>query len=183
MLPYHVYMDLDVINNDYISTTPPQLRFEETRNQPFLDGDSSDYFCSIVRFSIQTGNTLPVFIPRIQTGQSDVNKTVYKITLKYEKDAQLYYGIADVMYSPEDRTAPIPIPPLTQQGLTSTYYYVYNYQHFIDLVNDALFRAWQSIISSIGELSNWWNATVSPFLDIDTSRQTVVLHADKELFQ
>ena len=72
MLPYHVYMDLDVINNDYISTTPPQLRFEETRNQPFLDGDSSDYFCSIVRFSIQTGNTLPVFIPRIQTGRSDV---------------------------------------------------------------------------------------------------------------
>ena len=82
MYPYHVYMDLDVINNDYTSTTAPQLRFEETRNQPFLDGDSSDYFCSIVRFSIQTGNTLPVFIPRIRTGQFLANKTVYRITLK-----------------------------------------------------------------------------------------------------
>ena len=32
--PYHVYMDLDVINNDYNSTSKPQLRFEEPRNTP-----------------------------------------------------------------------------------------------------------------------------------------------------
>ena len=51
--PYHVYMDLDVMNNDYNSTSKPQLRFEETRNTPFLPGDSADYFCSIVRFNIQ----------------------------------------------------------------------------------------------------------------------------------
>ena len=42
--PYHVYMDLDVINNDYTSTIAPQLRFDETRNNPFLDGDAFDYF-------------------------------------------------------------------------------------------------------------------------------------------
>ena len=28
-------------------------------------GDSSEYFCSIVRFTIQTGNTLPVLLPRV----------------------------------------------------------------------------------------------------------------------
>ena len=33
--PYHVYMDLDVMNNDYNSTSKPHLRFEETRNTPF----------------------------------------------------------------------------------------------------------------------------------------------------
>ena len=32
--PYHVYMDLDVINHDYSSTSKPQLRYEETRNTP-----------------------------------------------------------------------------------------------------------------------------------------------------
>ena len=62
--PHHVYLDLDVINNDYKHDgAPPYLRFEEIRNTPFLDGDSSEYFCSIVRFTIQTGNTLPVIIP------------------------------------------------------------------------------------------------------------------------
>ena len=99
-------MDLDVINNDYVSTSPLQLRFEETKNQPFLDGDSSDYFCSIVRFSIQTGNTLPVFAPRIRTGQTNVNKTVYRITLKDNISGRIYYGTGDVIYSPEDKTAP-----------------------------------------------------------------------------
>ena len=68
MYPYHIYMDLDVINNDYTSTKHPHLRFEETRNTPFLDGDSSDYFCSILRFSIQTGNSLPVFHSKSPSG-------------------------------------------------------------------------------------------------------------------
>ena len=65
--PYHIYLDLDVLNNSVASgAKPQQLVFEETRNTPFLDGDASEYFCSIVRFSIQTGSSLPVFVPRIQ---------------------------------------------------------------------------------------------------------------------
>ena len=87
--PYHVYMDLDVINSDYNATSKPQLRFEETRNTPFLAGDSADYFCSVVRFSIQTGNTLPVFIPRIQPGQSDVNKTIYQVAIVWDTGGTL----------------------------------------------------------------------------------------------
>ena len=83
MTPYHVYMDLDVMNNDYNAISKPHLRFEETRNTPFLPGDSADYFCSIVRFNIQTGSTLPVFIPRIHTGQSDINKTIYQVGFEF----------------------------------------------------------------------------------------------------
>ena len=81
--PHHVYLDLDVINNNHTFTgLPPYLRFEETRNTPFLDGDSSDYLCSIVRFTIQTGNTLPVFIPSVVIGQNNPNKTIYTVSLK-----------------------------------------------------------------------------------------------------
>ena len=82
--PYHVYMDLDVVNTDYNATSKPQQRFEENGNSPFLPGDSSDYFCSVVRFSTHTGNTHPVFIPRIQTGQGNVNKTVYQVAICYD---------------------------------------------------------------------------------------------------
>ena len=81
--PHHIYLDLDVINNNYTQEGPkPYLRFEETRNTPFLDGDSSEYFCSIVRFSIQTGNTLPVFIPSIKLGKNNINETIYKVSLR-----------------------------------------------------------------------------------------------------
>ena len=83
--PHHVYLDLDVINNDYTANgTRPYLRFEEIRNTPFLVGDSAEYFCSIVRFTIQTRNTLPVFIPSIVLNQPDPNLAIYTITLTYQ---------------------------------------------------------------------------------------------------
>ena len=88
-LPYHVYHDLDIINNDYTSS-PPRLRFEETRNAPYLDGDSSEYFVSIIRFSIQTANSLPIFIPQIDASASDINTTIYKITFVYTKTGATY---------------------------------------------------------------------------------------------
>ena len=82
--PFHVYLDLNVFNND-TNPTPkaPSLYFEETRTQPFLEGTADDYFVAIARFTVQTGGTLPVFIPAIDTTQSDPNQTVYTITLAY----------------------------------------------------------------------------------------------------
>ena len=81
----HVYMDLQIVNNNQNNNEPPPvLRFEETRNSPFLAGDSADYFVSILRFSVQTGNEIPVFIPSIETGsnQMDINRTIYKVTIQ-----------------------------------------------------------------------------------------------------
>lgn len=192
--PYHVYMDLDVINNDYTSQSKPQLRFEETRNTPFLPGDSADYFCSIVRFNIQTGNTLPVFIPRIQTGQSDVNKTIYKVTVQdavLQASGQMKYftGTASIVYEPEDLTAPAPASPANGQDLSSNYYYVYNYQHFINLVNKAFASAFNqcrdAIYAYMGGPKDWWGGlfkAVVPYLVFDVDTNRVTLHADEKLF-
>ena len=80
--PNNIYLDLVVINNNYNqSGPPPYLRFEKIRNRPFLDGDSAEYFCSIVRVTIQTGNALPVFIPSVVIGQDNPNKTTYAVSL------------------------------------------------------------------------------------------------------
>ena len=123
--PHHVHLDLDVINNEYKHDgPPPYLRFEETKNTPFLDGDSSEYFCSIMRFTIQTGNTLPVFIPRIviQNNKTPLefqpsmlkvpqNKTIYSVSLKYNYMDIDYVQTYPILYTPEDKTAPLPAPP------------------------------------------------------------------------
>ncbi len=122
--PYHVYMDLDVVNNEYNSTSEPQLRFEENRNTPFLPCDNADYFCKLVRLNIQTGNTLPDLKPRIQAGQSDMKKTVYTMKLQMFQGAVYYDGNSYVEYSPEDETAPKPFPPSNTQDLSSDYYFV-----------------------------------------------------------
>ena len=76
--PTHVYLNLDVVNNS--TTTAQPLVFKETRNMPFLT-NSENYFCAVVRFTLQTSNSLPVFIPDILTGQSDYDKTVHAITM------------------------------------------------------------------------------------------------------
>ena len=137
--PYHVYLDLDVINNDYTHVgSPSHLRFEEIRNTPFLDGDSSDYFCSIVRFTVQTANNLPLFIPVVEQGQNTRNKTIYRVSLKYAYKGKTFIKTVPIQYYPEDSTAPLPEPPINKQDLTSNYYYVYNYNHFIAMINLAL---------------------------------------------
>ena len=76
--PTHVYLNLDVVNNSTTMSQP--LVFNETRNMPFLT-NSANYFCSVVTFTLQTSNSLPVFIPDILTGQTDFNKTVHATTM------------------------------------------------------------------------------------------------------
>ena len=78
MDPTHVYLNLDVVNKSTTAAQP--LVFNETRNMPFLT-NTQDYVCSVVRFTLQTSNSLPVFIPDILTGQYDYDKTVYAITM------------------------------------------------------------------------------------------------------
>ena len=172
MYPYHIYMDLDVINNDYTSTKHPHLRFEETRNTPFLDGDSSDYFCSILRFSIQTGNSLPVFIPRVQVGQSDPNLTIYKITLERAVNQVVYQGSAYVQYDPQSQGIETVNSPIAGQDLTNTYYHVYSYHHFIDLINETFMNALTNLRVAMGGA---WVPTAAPYLEWDTTTYTASL--------
>ena len=107
-----------------------------------MDGDSSEYFCSIVRFTIQTGNTLPVLIPRIADPMYP-NTTIYSVSFRYRdkviENGREFIVTAPIIYEPEDRTAMVSKRPTARgQDLSGTYYHVHNYTHFISLVNKAL---------------------------------------------
>jgi len=147
--PSHIYIDLDMINNSAGGDQVP-LSFEETRLHPFLDGDASDYYCTIVRFNIQTGDALPVMIPVIDTTQGDKDVTVYKVTIKRRNRSTgtvITSAEEAVVYVPSDHT--VPVPSLVAGGVqdvTSGYYNVYQYQDFVDMVNSALDLAWREAI-------------------------------------
>ena len=129
--PTHVYLNLDVVNNS--TTTSQPLVFNETRNMPILT-NSENYFCSVVRFTLQTSNSLPVVIPDILTGQSDVNRTVYAIAMPLtqittsvpssDKTYTTQLGSAYIQYNRLDITAPVPSPPNTRVYTSSNYYVV-----------------------------------------------------------
>ena len=140
--PYHVYLDLDVINNDYKHNgASPYRRFKEIRSTPFLQGDSSEYFCNIVRLNAQTTNTLPVFIHRIGSPMSP-NTTTYTVSLTYHDpdyaNGQGFVATAPIIYEPEDKTAKVQPNPTGGQDWSGKYDHVNNYIHFITLVNNAL---------------------------------------------
>lgn len=62
--PYHIYYDMNVINNDgSFPAQPVRFQYKETRSNAYLLSPQ-DYYMSIVRFNLQTP-TLPVFIPQI----------------------------------------------------------------------------------------------------------------------
>jgi hypothetical protein len=131
--PYHIYYDINMINNDVSEEQKPSpVIFNESRTNPYI-ASPENYFASIIRFSLQTPS-LPVFIPMIEIGQNDVNKTIYKVLMEYQ-------GVRyeqTVMYIPSDLSLVPPIIPLVAQDVSSKYYFVYSIQQWIEMVNKAL---------------------------------------------
>jgi len=161
------------------------LSFEETRTPPFLEGSASDYFVSIVRFSIQTGTSLPVFIPGIATGATenptnDINKTIYKITMT-DKGAGAAYAEknSSIAYIPYNAAADLPKPPNDSgQDLSGNYYYVKNYQDWISMINKTLKEMWIS-----GELSVLTaDLPYPPYMELNPENYMVTLYAPKFSF-
>ena len=129
-----LYYDVTISNLDTENFVPPVINFNEIRNIPFLN-DPSKYYMSIIRFSIDTGSSLPVFIPEIKNGTTDINETIYKITMVYNNNAYT----STVVWAPQNRISALPLAPsLCANGeadLSTGYYYCYNYQYFLNLVN------------------------------------------------
>ena len=176
--PTHIYLDLDVVNNDQLANTdPPPLRFQETRTTPVINGDANDYYCSIIRFSIQTGNTLPIFIPRIQTGQPDPDLTVYSVSFVwYHPDNIPFLQATVYLRYVSWNNSPKPLAPIAAQDLTGTYYFMNNFSQFQDMLNTALLSAWNSLKMTGGS----WPLR-APYVEFDSTSNRFILNADLNL--
>ena len=65
-LPNNVYYDANIINNDQSGTKdPPMLVFQDIRSTSILTYPHL-YELSVVRFNLETANSLPLWIPSIQ---------------------------------------------------------------------------------------------------------------------
>ena len=90
-LPHHVYYDASIINNDQSGTKPPpRLNFQDIRSTPVLSSPEL-YELSVVRFNLQTANSLPIWIPMIQLDSpyENPNLTTYSLTMTYTIDGEI----------------------------------------------------------------------------------------------
>lgn len=172
--PYHIYYDLDIINNDTTGQNPPQpLRFVEVRNNPYLMAPEN-YYLSVARFSLQTPS-LPVWIPSAQIGQNDPDLLIYSFTLKYKTYEYQQY----VRYVPSDLSQPLPAPPITFQDLETAYYFVYTYQQAISMFNTALTSAVTGLNALVVAGGDALPSTNPPFFEFDPQALLCILNADE----
>ena len=189
--PYHIYMDLEVRNDDvYSMSSPPPLSFEETRLQPFLNGHASDYFCTIARFTLQTGNSLPVLIPAINTNQTvppgqtpNIDETIYTISFYEQPDPVISATPSsrllltkNLKYEPCDKTIPLPRPPNGEQDLSSEYYHMRSYTDFINMINITLRDLYVQLPNVLTRGNN------PPYMEWDAATCTATLYADSYYF-
>jgi hypothetical protein len=169
-LPTHIYYDLSYTNNNTNgSTDPVVLTLSDTRSSSFVQS-CEDYFASIVRFSIMTPS-LPVFIPQVQLGQSDVNKLAYSVTLSCNGQTVT----TPITYVCYDLTQPTPAPPLVNQDLSSYYYFIYSYQQWLKMINDALSVCFEALKIKNPALPS----TKPPYFELDPYALVFILNADQ----
>jgi hypothetical protein len=169
---FHVYMNLDVVNNS--SETPKRLVFNMTRTIPFLT-NAEDYFLTVARFNLQTSNSLPVFIPDIQTGQPDPNVTSYIISLSASYQGQAQRQISAVIYESMDTSQPLPSSPTTAVDKSSSYYWVYNVNDWVNMLNNTFVR----LTTNLNTVLSGANFT-APYIQYDLTTGLFTLYVPQD---
>ena len=186
--PTQVYYNLDVANEQIggLGVPPAKLQFTEVRSSNLLDVPS-DYFMSIVRFSLDTAGSLPIFLPQIDSQQPNdanfPNKTTYLITLAFQ-NASVNAGIpvianAPVYYIPHRSNIGVNEnnllrPPtfsaagMTLEQATSQYFWVQSWGQWISMLNAALANCYKILFDSVATAAGGPTfQTANPEFDTD----------------
>lgn len=136
--PDHIYVNVGVINasnGDTLSQAPRNAQFQESRASPIL-ADASDWNFTIVRFNLDgCGGLLPLWIPSIATGQTNIDLTVYNVTVAKPFFPPILPITA--VFASAFPTTQLPQSPFFAQDVTSLYYYGRSYLQFTEMINAA----------------------------------------------
>ncbi len=120
--------------------------FQEDRDVPILNKPNDWYMC-ITRFTINA-QSIPIFIMDqiLDVGDpTNPNLTPYSVTISYFNlvgpDLIRSTFKVNIIYTPKNTFARPSPPTATSVKSISRYYYVFSYQHMIDMVNTALTTA------------------------------------------
>lgn len=184
--PDMIYYDIVSTNFQSTTTEEPFLRFNETRTNPIL-ANAGDYYLSIVRFSLDTYN-LPNFICQIQPQQGNRDLSIYSVTLEYDDGLGTITPSNQeyIIWSPQQVNYPLPLPPnQTNTGFqdNSEYYYCYQFQYWLDLINTAFQNALTNLITATGGGASPIVNALPPILTWDTNTSKAILQAQTQYYE
>jgi len=172
----HIYYDISIFNNDTTGDMPVNLSFNEMRSGGSLIDIPENYFFSIVRFELDSASNFPVFIPQALSGSLNdliytfVIETVQKDNAGNELNTSIYKR--RVVYTPTNPNIRTPNP--AKENFSDEYYYINNFQRWMDMVNTCL----KAIHSTIGAEIDGLNIQ-PPFIQYDSSSGKVFLYTSQ----
>ena len=168
--PDRKYYNVSIANNE-LSSSYTYASYKDVLNQQLIN-DPSKYYLSVLRFQIPTAD-IPILIPEIEPWpNTDVNKTVYKVTLEYNN----VVATSDVMFItnvPNSIPRPIDINNPNPMKDPSDYYFIYNYRSFINMVNTAFIDAFNILSAQVA-----LPTTNAPYITYNGQTELMTLHAD-----
>lgn len=168
--PDRIYYNV-VLGNDETSQSYTYANYKRNFTQSLIN-KPSDYYLSIVRFQIPTAD-IPLLIPEIESyPNTDVNKTVYTVTLNYQNFTS---GPVHVMFEtvvPNTTPRPITAQDPNPMKNPNDYYFIYTYRHFIRLVNNAYVTAYNLLNTAAGGVLT----AGPPFITYDPTTLLMTFH-------
>jgi hypothetical protein len=178
----YVYYNATIINNNVVTTQTtddPTVYFQDTRQYPLIK-DTSQYVVSVDSLSINGAQkSLPIFVPQIVVG-SDPNLTIYSVSFGLQLQAagtgtgtgtvvHKFLATVPITWVPENQASFTVVPAsATPRQAETNYYYCYTYQHWLDLMNNALTAAWRDVMYK-ANLHTGYGGTRCPFFEYDAT--------------
>jgi len=164
--PNELYYNILIKNNNVgsvssnFSAPAVPVVFQETRSNPYIN-PANEYYMSVVSFEIDT-QAVPIFICDAIPGSLNLTDTPYAVTVQAGNSA--IPASTFVVWNPEDTTTTPPPTPVPNDYDNYPYYYSYTFQHFIQLVNNAIFLACQAV----------GGVTHTPFISFNNNKISLV---------
>jgi hypothetical protein len=111
---------------------------------------------------------------------SAINVTTYDIAMSYGTNIYVHQVVT---YEPENKTYgvqnnPLPNAPITSQDVSTEYYYVYTYDHWVNLINKTILAIFNNIKAARGGVLDGY----PPFMTYEASSGLFSIYFDTELF-
>lgn len=152
-------------------------KFQQNLDEVFIT-NPTDYYISVVRFSIPCQN-IPIFVPEIKTfPNTNINETVYSLSLEWNGFTSGETFVQFVSSNPNAFVGQINIGN-QEADISSIYYWIYNFQDFINMVNNTLVTAFNALDVASGGLPL---GSEPPYFEFDPATQLISLVAQRQFY-
>ena len=171
-LPDRKYYNVAMANNEQ-KNGYSFASYKDLFTQTLVENPSL-YYLSIIRLQVPTSD-IPILIPEVESYPNvDVNRLVYNVTLEWNGFTSGTVPLTFFTMFPLVDPRPITINDPNPMNNPSRYYWIYDYRHFIDIVNNAFVTAYNNLqVASGGTLPA---TVIAPYITYNGDNELMTYH-------